>query len=204
MVWEKFHLMEERQMKRMLVVGLVLAVACTAMAGGNPNVKGYISFDAAGALMHDITPTPFVAFDAYVCFTDVEMGLTTVSFMLSDPTVTCPGAFAPPSFTNLLPGNLAIGAWNTGVTLASTDCMTGPTVVVGKLNLFPLGAGCCLELLDHPDYPRWVVDCNDPGLVDYYCVIAHGNIGGVGCPEGDCGASPVEDTTWGGIKALYR
>ncbi len=193
-------------MKRLFVVGIVLAIASFAFAGGNPDVRGYISFDQTGGgdYIHTYTPTPYVTFNAYVCFDQVEMGLTTVSFMLSDPSVDCPGAFAPPSFVNLLPGNLAIGDWNTGITLASTECMPGPIVVVGYLSLFPLGSGCCIQLLDHPDYPRWVVDCNDPGQVDYYCVLSHGDVGGVGCPEGDCSGSPVEDTTWGGIKALYK
>ena len=188
-------------MKRILIVGLVLAMAVTAFAGGNPNVKAYLSFDPGGALVHTYTQTQYVSFNVYVCLTDLDMGMTTVSFMLSDPMVDCPGLFAAESFTNLLPGNLAIGAWNTGITLASTDCMTGPTVVVGYLNLFPVAVGpCCIYLLPHPDYPGWVVDCTEPnGLVDIYGLIADGQASiSEGC------ASPVEDVTWGSIKALYQ
>jgi hypothetical protein len=50
-----------------------------------------------------------------------------------------------------------------------------------------------------------VVDCTQPyGEVDFYCVLAHGTIGAGTCPDGDCEIVPVEDATWGGIKALYR
>ena len=194
-------------MKRMLVVGLVLAFACTAFAGGNPNVQAYISFDQSGAggLIHEYTTTPYVTFNAYFVLAELDLGMTVVSFKLSNPSVDCPGKFAPPSFVNLLPGNLAIGTWDTGVAIASTECMAG-VVPVGYLSLFPLNdVPCCLQIQDHPTEPRWVVDCNQPfGEVDYYCVLAHGSIDGGVCPEGDCVTSPVEDATWGGIKALYQ
>jgi hypothetical protein len=194
-------------MKILVAILMVAALAGTAFAGGNPNVQAYISFDqsGAGAPIHEFAPTPYVTFNAYFVLSELDMGMTVVSFMLSDPTVDCPGAFAPPSFTNLLPGDLAIGTWNTGITIASTECLAG-TVPVGYLALFPItGAPCCLNIIDHPQYPRWVVDCTQPnGLVDYFCVLSNGSMAGAECPDGDCGASPVEDTTWGGIKSLYR
>jgi hypothetical protein len=64
---------------------------------------------------------------------------------------------------------------------------------------------CCVNILDDPAFPRWVVDCTLPnGLVDFYCVLENGTIGAADCLEGDCDIVPVEDATWGGIKALYR
>ena len=190
-------------MKRLLIVGIVMLVAVSAIAGGNPDVKAYIDFEPPNRV-HAFVPAPYQTFDAFVCFGDLDMGLTSASFALTDPLVACPGSFAPPSFTNLLPGDLAIGNVYTGITLSSTGCEVGPDVCVGKLTLFYLGGACCIEILDHPDYPRWVTDCNDPAQVDYYCVLSHGSIGGADCPEGDCVINPVEDATWGGIKALYR
>ena len=190
-------------MKRLLIVGIVMLVAVTAFAGGNPNVKGYIDFSPPDRL-HAYTPAPYETFSAYICFGDLDMGLAGCSFMINDVLLDCPGVFSPPSFTNILPGDLAIGNYLTGITLASTECMTDADVCVGYVTLFYLGGECCIELLDHPDYPRWVLDCNDPAEVDFYCVLSHGSVGGIVCPEGDCSASPVEDNTWGGIKALYR
>jgi hypothetical protein len=124
--------------------------------------------------------------------------------MINNPQVECPDLFASQSFTNLL--DLMAGDPFTGMSLASTTCRPGPVEVVGYLNLFPTAVGdCCVVILDDPDFPRWVVDCTLPnGEVDFYCVESNGTIGAAVCPPGDCGASPVEDATWGGIKALYR
>jgi hypothetical protein len=189
-------------MKRLLIVGLVMLVACSAFAAGNPNVTAYIDFDPPNQV-HAYMPAPYETFNAYICFGGIDMGLTSASFMVTNVTTACPGVFAPPSFTNILPGDLAIGNIFTGITIASTGCEAGPDVCVGYLTLFYIGGSCCIEILDHPDYPRWITDCNDPAQVDYYCLLSNGSVGGAECPEGDCG-SPVEDTTWGGIKALYR
>lgn len=70
--------------------------------------------------------------------------------------------------------------------------------------MFYLGGACHLEILDHGDYPRWVVDCSDPGEVDQYCVYMNGGIGGAIAPDGDCEPTPVQGASWGAIKALYR
>jgi hypothetical protein len=70
----------------------------------------------------------------------------------------------------------------------------------------------CIKIVDHVDYARWVVDCQDPGVEDLYCLAGHGTIigpaGSIVCTDDledcPCGPVPVEDATWGGIKALYR
>ncbi len=77
-------------------------------------------------------------------------------------------------------------------------------VLVAVVTIFYLGGAGCLEIRDHMEYPRWVVDCSEPGEVDQYCVLAHGSIGGYPCPVGDCQPVPVEGETWGTIKSLYR
>ena len=190
-------------MKRLLIVGIVLAVASLAFAGGNPDVKCYVSFDqtGAGAPVHQHEMVQYVGFNAYICFTDLDMGLTTVSFMLNNPQVEYPGLFASQSFTNLL--DIIVGDPFTGMSLASTTCRSEDVVVVGYLNLFPTAVGdACVNILDDPDFPRSVVDCTQPnGLVDMYFVTANGGLGGAECP-GDI--VPVEDSSWGSIKALYR
>jgi hypothetical protein len=72
------------------------------------------------------------------------------------------------------------------------------------MSIFYLGGDCSLEIVDHLEYPRWVVDCSDPGEVDYYCVYMNGSIGEAVAPAGDCPGTPVEPATWGSIKAMYR
>jgi len=196
-------------MKQLLAICLVLTFAVAATAGLNPDVYAYISFDPAGdETVNTVAPPAFSTVDAYFCLGCIEEGMTTVSFMLNNALADCPGVMATQSFVNLMPGNLAIGdAFTTGVTIASTECMTMDPVIVGYGTYFYLGGMCCIEILDHPDYPRWVVDCQDPGQVDYYCLFGHGSVGGAVCPDGEaceCGGVAVEDATWGGIKALYR
>jgi len=189
-------------MKRLLIVGVVLAVASMAFAGGNPGVQCYVSFDQSGAggLLYHYDMMQYVGFNAYFCFTDLDMGLTVVSFMINNPQAECPGLFASQSFTNLL--DIIVGDPFTGMSLASTTCRTGDVVVVGYLFLFPIAVGdCCVNILDDPDFPRWVVDCTIPnGEVDLYYLTGNGEIGNAYCPH----IVPVEDASWGGIKALYR
>ena len=78
-------------MKRLLVVGMVLAVASLAFAGGNPWVQCYVSFDQSGSggLDHHHDTIQYVGFNAFFCFTDLDMGLTVVSFMINDPMTDC-------------------------------------------------------------------------------------------------------------------
>ncbi len=195
-------------MKYIGIAILTLALSVSAFAGGNPSVQCYVSFDqsGAGAAVHDYTMTQYVGFNAYFCFHELDMGLTVVTFMINNPSVEYPGLFASQSFTNLL--DIIVGDPYTGMSLASTTCRTGGegvVVVVGYLNLFPTAVGeACVNMLDDPAFPRWVVDCTLPnGEVDLYCVLQNGSIGGAECVGGDCW-NPVEDATWGGIKALYR
>ena len=197
-------------MKTLLAILVIAALAVTATAGNNPQVYAYISFDPAGdPLQNAVTPAAYTTVDAYVCLGCVEGGMTVISFGLNNAMVECPGVMATQAFVNLLPGGLMIGDPFDGVgaTIASTECMTMDPVIVGYGSYFYLGGACCLQIVDHADYPRWVVDCQDPGVQDYYCLAGHGSVGGATCPDPEecpCNGSPVEDATWGGIKALYR
>ena len=192
------------KMKYVLTVLALAALCVPAFAGGNPNVRCYISFDQSGegGLVHSIVMTPMVPFNAYICITGLDQGFTGVSFMLTDVLNDYPGMFAVASFTNLL--DVPIGDVFTGISVAASTCRTEDVVVVGSLFLFPSTTGdFCLELKDHPSFPRWVIDCADPADLDFYCIEAHGTIGAGVCPESECD-SPVKDATWGSIKALYR
>ena len=185
-----------------VLVALALAALCVpAFGAGNPNVNVYVSFDqtGAGGLVHEYTMTQYVGFDAYFCFGGLDMGIVVVTFMINDVQTEYPGLFGSQAFTNLL--DLMVGDPFTGMSLASTTCRPGPVVVVGYLNLFPIAVGpCCVNMLDDPAFPRWVVDCTLPnGEVDFYAFLSNGSINGADCPD-----TPVEASSWGSIKALYR
>ena len=203
-------------MKTLLAILVVAAMAVTATAGLNPQVYAYISFDPAGdPEQHTVTPAMFTTVDAYICLGCVDGGMTVASFGLNNVLAEYPGVCGTQAFVNLLPGGLAIGdPFVGGVTVASTECMATETVIIGYASYFYMGNGptdACVKIVDHAEYPRWVVDCQEPCVEDLYCLQGHGTIvgpaGGIACTDGleDCPCgSPVEDATWGGIKALYR
>ena len=192
-------------MKRLLVCLLPLLLASAATAAGNPDARIYIDFDPPN-YVHECVPELYQTFDAYVCLDSLGEGVTSISFRMNDPTTTCPGVFAPPSWISLFPGGILCPApWHpNGTTVPSTECLSGDVVIIGYVPLFYLGGNCCLEILDHVYFPRWVVDCSDPGEVDYYCVLSNGRVGGAECPDGDCVPVPVKSSTWGAMKSLYR
>ena len=172
-------------------------------APGDDDPRGYIDFDPSVGIDNLIIPELYDPFDAYVVVDQMANGMTTCCFALS----VTPGMSATTDFEPLLPGMMTIGNWATGITVTSTEgeClgMGGEPVNIGVLHMLYLGVPGDVMLLDHPDYPRWVIDCTFPGLVNYYCVLSHGGVGKDPLP-GDCGVTPAQDTSWGAIKAMYR
>ena len=80
-------------MNRLLALGLVVALASGAYAGGNPDVRIYIDFDPTD-YVHSIEPLIYTMFDAYVCLDTVVGGVACVSFAMNDPVASCPGVVA--------------------------------------------------------------------------------------------------------------
>jgi hypothetical protein len=188
-------------MRTLIALLLVGALAVPAMGGANPNVRCYVDFDPPN-YVHYLLDQPMGQYTDVGCLMldCIPGGITTVSLK-----VTVVGDLnGSITFTNILPGDLAIGAWDTGITLSSTDCMLDDPLCFATFTVFTFGGSADIIIGDHPDFPRWVVDCADG--TDFYCVLAHGgwnkvNLAGeAGC---DC-SSPVEDATWGVIKSLYR
>ncbi len=215
-----------------VLIALALAALCVpafAQEGLNPGIKIFIHLtdDVAApatdnaTVVNEFSPAAFTTIRAYVGLTGFSTGMTVISFRLNDAMVDCPGVIATQAFVNLLPGGLAIGnafgdpgnpgSGTDGVTIAATECMPGPfdILFVGYATYYYLGGECQIEILDHgyTEYARWVVDCQEPGVVNLYCVWLNGGIGGATPPAGDVGCdanTPVEDSSWGNIKALYR
>ena len=207
-------------MRYVLIVIAVVAFCVPAFAqGGNEGAKVFITFTSPtpdnGSVVNRADPAPYETFYAYIGVTDLGVGMQGIAFMMNDLLVEYPGVFSPPTFENLLPGDLAIGNYLTGITLASTECMNVDSdasreyidpVIFAKLTLFYLGGVAQVKILDHPEYPRWLMNCEEPSVVDFYCVWTHGGVGEDALP-GDIGCeadSPVELQTWGAIKSLFR
>jgi hypothetical protein len=84
-------------MRRLLVVSLVVALACTAYAGGNPDVRIYFDFDPPN-YVHEIEPPPYTVVHAYVCVDNLDDGFTAACFRTNDPLADCPGVIAVASW----------------------------------------------------------------------------------------------------------
>lgn len=184
---------------RTLITFLTIAVFATvAFADGNPEIVGYISFDAAGAAgaeYHRYDAGAYEQVTCYVVLANIPAGVKTANFKL---TLT-PGMSLMNTFTNLMPGDLAIGAYDTGIALASTDCLMTDPLVVASLLMFCSGTPGDILLEEHPDWGFWVDDC-DLVTPNYFAVTCNGAI----LKDPVCNEVPVEETTWGSLKALYR
>jgi hypothetical protein len=193
-------------MGRLVLAVLLVCLTVPVFAGGNPNVRAYMDFDPPNYVF-ECTPTPYEEFDAYVCIDQLSEGMMSVAFRMEDPMTACPGVFAAASWTHLLPSTDPPSGlpWRgNGIFAISDYCLNDDPVVAGAIHLIYLGGSCCLRLLDHSVCSRSVVDCSNEREIDYYCVLAHGSIGGASCPEGDCSPVPIEAPSWGMIKSLYR
>lgn len=196
----------------MRVVMAVLTLALVvSVAAGNPSVYWPtvgVTFDPTGDWMPRIDPPAYTAGEFYVAVVcpggDTAHNVVTISFALQVD----PGVSAPVSYTSLLPGGLAIGDWQTGISLSSTEPVYDAPVLVCSGSLFFLGAPGEIRILDHPDYPRWIT--NSESNVFYYCVETNGGVlMDPVYPGEDCGGwcnnhNAVENANWGAIKALYR
>ena len=192
-------------MSRVLIFLLVMLPAFVAQAGGNPGVRAYFDFDPPN-YVHSLEAWPaYTTVTAYLCVDSLQEGMTAFAFRMEHPADSNPGVLATGGWSSMLPGGIIPPGppWPYGIVEVSV-CVTENPTVIGRLDCFYLGGAACLEILDHPDYPRWVVDCSQPANIDFYCVLAHASIGGGVCPDGDCPAVPVEAGSWGTIKSLYR
>ena len=186
-------------MRTILALLVVVAIAAPAFAGGNPNATAYLTFDPMGEVNRYDPPAPFTEASVYICLKHIDAGFISTTFAIVEDAGVTTGL----GWSSLLPGGLYIGEWDVGTTVTSSECVMGPIVVVGEGTAFFMGNPGEIKIVDHPDYPRWVVDCNDE--IDPYCLESNAGVLMDPAPTGeDCSVSPVEDATWGGIKALYR
>ncbi len=190
-------------------LAIVAMLAAAGVAGMNPDSKAFVTFDGAATDYAGIEagrradPTPYTLVTGYMGMCDYA-GWTTLSLAMAEGA----GMSVSTSYTSLLPGGLAIGDWNTGITIASTRPITpaedGPFFFFASVTLVATGTAGEVTMLDHPEYPRELVD--SVGGTDQFCLWQNGALFmdptpvDVGC----AGNVPVEQATWGGIKALYR
>jgi hypothetical protein len=194
------------EMRALLAVLMIAAFALTAFAGTNPNVRIYLEAEP-NAHVHEVHPLADETFDVYVCLDcfGAGGGARGTAFLL----VRTFEGFKV-SQTSLMAGLDFGDAEADGWTLAAgANCLypdADGVVCVGVITYLYLGVPGTLDILPHPGTFNEVLDCDFAS--DFFCVHANlgvsmpPNPGEFGC---DCEPpAPVEDATWGGIKALYR
>ena len=191
---------------RATAIAVLVLVLAVGSAVANPIVGEwfYVDFDPPNQV-HRIDPELMTEFDVYVVLdltASAMDGFTSISFRLG----ITPGTAVPVEFVSLLPGGVSSGDVWEGITLAATECVTSVPMPVARLTMLYNGIPGDIHIQDHPDYPRWIIDCQEPGQVVPYCVYASGGIGRDPdtAPLGDCGGNPVLEISWASIKALYR
>jgi len=162
--------------------------------------------DPAGTVCRLATPLPAPANNAFYIVHRFNTGATASQFKVVDATGLFPASQSTPY--------LLLGTWNVDLSLAYGGCVLGDHMLM-TLNFFWFGGalptGCTenLYLAAAPTSPIpgeiAIVDCAQPS----------GNIKPATSRAGvvyssdanSCGAcphAPVAESTWGGVKALYR
>jgi hypothetical protein len=191
-------------MKYALMLVVVAMAFGTAFAAENPNISLWLDADPPNAVTR-VDPSIGGTFTVSIvmdCFSETGgtrgiglLGVRTFSgFKLSQ--------------TNML-GGLDFGDFEVdGWTLAAgAECVypTGGIVVAGELEYLYQGDPGTITLAPHPGTGRNTLDC-DFLEDDQFCIA--GGLGvGMEAPGNDEGClcdSPVEEATWGAIKAFYR
>jgi len=216
-----------------LVALVVLAFAVPAFAGLNPGVRAFISFNpACPSVTHPEYPYVHqIAFtsdgmvaNAYFmldCLGNTIpapdpalLGARTVSFKwvvtASDPSYP-PDALAAvyyPTDSSAIGGpdqSMWVIAWP-DCWLATLCTYNGTKIMKVLKQGYIVHNPMTIQILPNQTDGKMVVDCLFGA--DQFCVLANGGVGMVpppGDPNCTCPIpSPVESSTWGSIKALYR
>jgi hypothetical protein len=200
---------------RTVIAFAFLAFALGAAANPVPTEWPYLFVDFSGPpggdYVPEIFPDPSEVVDCYVgmgCSDgEPDDSFRSVAFRLEYV-----GQIFPLQYQCLVPGAEITGWWDDyyGVEITTAECIdwTGPVFLV-RVSILYLGIPTDVLIRDHPEKPRWVVDCNDE--LHFYCISGHGAIGKPRVPgDPECEfmcheeTSPVTAASWGAVKALYR
>jgi hypothetical protein len=209
-------------MKRLLIALLVVAFAVPAMAGLNPQVAIFLTSSSTAAptgVNHKATPAPGAIQNVYVAFDHVAGGMLGAQWKFQ--TV---GGPTFDSVTNLFAGVGGLIIGNDPSVAPGIAMTTGPVAMPNANGAVVLGkvvyttpeelsrVGGSIKIVAYAAGDGGVVaDANNN--IDPWCVhsVAYNGMSGNWgwdselIPDGDCHAiSPVQSSTWGSIKALYR
>jgi hypothetical protein len=184
---------------------LTIALALTMCSGVAMADRIGVFTDQAGTSCA-FNPGPFALVSLYIVH-QPEGGAKVSKFKVNDLSgMTATGA-------SVAPGFLSIGTFPAGIEIAYPQCQNA-SVVIGTLGYFHqsevMDCSRTVQIVAHPgaQVPGEVVvvDCGEPfGSIE----VAEGGRAWGGADAvvcGDCYEPPLatQESTWGGIKALYR
>jgi hypothetical protein len=196
-------------MTRVVLVALaVLLAVAPAIAGQNPDVRLFLTGSNTDFVDQVAVPFPYQPIHIYLVADCLGTGVTAVATTV---TFNFPGYTAgDPVYAD--PAALAIGGINdaAGWSIAFTECFYPDPVtkflviadIFWSMGEAPVAGTAVLSA--HPTQAKKITGCDV--IADQYCI--YQNLGiGTAPPAGeepcDCEV-PVDNQTWGAIKAMYR
>lgn len=186
-------------MRVLVLTSLAVLLATAAFAGQNPDIRCFVTMDTTGYVHSDPDAAASSVVDVYLCFDSFGTGggLTGVSLTLD---FLCGGFVAGsadvsifhPSAQTVIGGpDDTVNGW----VYAAPECVfpnASGVLCTARVPWFYDGNPGDILILEGSEGFA-TVDCNND--IDLFTVLSHGAIGQ---------EVPVEERTWGGIKALYR
>ena len=191
-------------------IAVLLLVLFVSVAAANPLPVWpavSLTFTTSGAYEPEIYPAPYTNNSVYLMVTcgqgDEETSISAISFAFGHQE----GSVFPTGYASLISGAIIVGDWEYGITLSPTEPITTSQVLVARMDFLYMGVPGYITVEDHPDYPRSVITAG--GWNFPYCLVNHA---GIGQPHQVVDEycwfcepmNPVENASWGVIKALYR
>ena len=188
-------------MRLVAVVAIMCVSVCVARAD---HIGAYADPAGLSCSLTNLVPPPGTN-SVYIVHTHIG-GSTAAQFRIDDTTGMTPTTQTFPA------GYLAIGTWNTDLSVAFGGCVVGQHLLL-TLSFFYWGTptSCATALLVAPaptsPIPGAVVtvDCATPANLE---LATFGGLAiGPGahlCELGPCGVDAVSTSSWGAIKAMYR
>ncbi|MBN1459326.1 MAG: hypothetical protein JXA57_07305 [Armatimonadetes bacterium] len=164
-------------------------------------IEMMIDFDPPN-MVFEAYPAPYTTVDAYVVadFTGWVEGINMVAFRLAVP----PETGTVTGFSSSNPIVTISGDWETGIIVATSDCIDTFPATLGYLSIFYMGVPGRVRIESHLDLGNVYTACDGPTEEYEYCYVMDGAIGMSCTAPRDICANPVQDVTWAAVKSLYR